>query len=83
MDEALQVIRDKLHNDKTLSEWSTLQDETIMELLEIYLRTIYFQVDGKFFQQKDGMAMGRSLSSVMSNMFMEHSEKLVFDMVQY
>jgi hypothetical protein len=31
-----------------------------MELLEVFLRTTYFQVDDKFFQQKDGMAMGSS-----------------------
>jgi hypothetical protein len=27
-------------------------------VLEVCLRTTYFQVDDKFYQQKDGMAMG-------------------------
>jgi hypothetical protein len=31
-----------------------LQAEAIVELLEACSRTTYFQVDGKFFQQKDG-----------------------------
>jgi hypothetical protein len=47
-----------------------------MELLEVCLRTTYFQVDDRFFQQKDGMAMGSSLSPIVSNIYMEHFEKL-------
>jgi hypothetical protein len=39
-----------------------------MELLEVCLRSTYFQVDDKFFQQKDGMAMGSSLSPTINNM---------------
>jgi hypothetical protein len=52
VDEALRVIRNKLHSDDTLVERSALQVEAIMELLEVCLRTKYFQVDDKFFQQK-------------------------------
>jgi len=29
-----------------------------MELLEVCLKTTYFQADDKFFQQREGMAMG-------------------------
>jgi hypothetical protein len=45
----------------TLAERPVLQVEVIIELLEVCLRTTYFQVDNKFLQQKDGMAMGSSL----------------------
>jgi hypothetical protein len=45
VDEALQVIRNKLHNEDTLVEQSILQVEAIMELLEVCLRTTYFHVD--------------------------------------
>jgi hypothetical protein len=31
-------------------------------LLDICLKTTYFRFDGKFYQQKDGMAMGNSFS---------------------
>ena len=54
-----------------------------MELLEVCLRTTYFQVDDKFFQQKDGMAMENSLSPIVSNIFMEHFEKLALDSTPY
>jgi hypothetical protein len=50
-----------------------------MKLLEVCLRTAYFQVDDKFFQQKDGMAMRSSLLPTVSNIFMEHFEKLALD----
>jgi hypothetical protein len=79
VDEALQVIRNKLHNDNTLAEWSVLQVEAILELLEVCLKTTYFQVDNKFFQRKSGMTMGSSLSPIVSNIFMEHFEELAFD----
>jgi hypothetical protein len=59
-----------------------LQVEAIKGLLEVSLRTTYFQVDEEFFKQKDGMAMGSSLSPVV-NTFMEYFYKLAPDMAQY
>jgi hypothetical protein len=57
LNEAQEVIRYKIHNDDTLAERSVLQVEAIMEMLVVCLRATYFQVDDKFFQQKDGMAI--------------------------
>jgi hypothetical protein len=57
VNEAQTVIRNVLYNDSTLTEWSTLQVNTVMELLDVCLRTTYFQVHAVFYQQKDGMAM--------------------------
>jgi hypothetical protein len=48
----------------------------IMENLEVCLKTPYFQVDDKFFQQKDGMSMGNALFPVVINIYMEHFEEL-------
>jgi hypothetical protein len=79
VDEALQVIGNKLHINDTLAERSALQAEAIMELLEVCLKTTYFQLDDKFFQQKDDMAMGSSLSPIVSNIYMEYFEKLALD----
>jgi hypothetical protein len=41
------------------------------------------QVDDTFFQQKCSMAMGSSLSPIISNIFTEHFKKLVLDSVQH
>jgi hypothetical protein len=65
------------------AERFVLQVEAIMELLEVCLRAIYFQVDGKFFHQKDGMAMGSSLSPIVSKIFMDHFEKIALDSAQH
>jgi hypothetical protein len=51
IDEALQVIRNKLHNDDTLAELPVLQVEATMELLEVCLGITY-HVEHKFFKQK-------------------------------
>jgi hypothetical protein len=83
VDEVLQVISSKLHNDDTLAERPVLLFEAIMELLESCLRTTYFQVDDRFFQQKDGITMGSSLSPIVSNIFMEHFEKLALDSAKH
>jgi hypothetical protein len=63
-------------------ERPVLQAEAIIELLEIGLKTTYFQVD-KFFQQKDGIAVGCSLSIIISNIYMENFEKLALDSAQH
>jgi hypothetical protein len=54
-----------------------------MELLEICLKTTYFQVDDRFFQQRDGMAKENSLSPVVCNIYMEHFEILDLDSLSY
>jgi hypothetical protein len=50
MKPSLQVIRNMVPNDDTLAGRFVLQVEAIMELLEVCLRTTYFQVDDKLFQ---------------------------------
>jgi hypothetical protein len=81
--EALQAIRNKLSLDDTLPNWSSLQIEDIMELLEVCVRTTYFQVEDRFSQQKSGMATASSLSPVISNFFMEHFEQLALDLAPH
>jgi hypothetical protein len=76
LDEALQVNRNKLQNDHIVTECSSMEVGAIMDLLEVCLKTNYFQVDDKFFQQKDCMSMGNALFPVVSKICMEHFEEL-------
>jgi hypothetical protein len=46
-----------------------------MELLEVCLRTTYFQVMTSS-SKKDGMPMGNAVTSVVSNIYMENFEEL-------
>jgi hypothetical protein len=46
------------------------------DVIDICFTTTCFQFEDKFCQQKEGMAMGNSLSPVVSNIvFMAHSEE--------
>jgi hypothetical protein len=54
-----------------------------MELLDICLKPTYFQFEDRFYQQKEGMTMGNSLSPVVSNIFMEHFEEVALDTAEY
>jgi hypothetical protein len=78
VEEVLQVIRNRLITDPSFPECSQLQAEDVMELLGICLTTTYLQFEDKFYQQKEGMAMGNSLSLVVSNIVM-NTEETVFD----
>jgi hypothetical protein len=53
--------------------------DTIVDLLELCLISTYFEVNDRLYQQKEGIAMGSSLSPVVSNIFMEYSETLALD----
>jgi hypothetical protein len=66
VNEDLRVTKKLLAEDQTLTERIPLQIN-IMELLETSLKTTCFQVEDKFFQQKQGISMLSSLSPVISN----------------
>jgi hypothetical protein len=74
------ILKTRDHN---LSETGCFHPQARGGELEISLRTTYFQVDDKFLQQKDGMAKGSSLSPIISNIYMEHFEKLDLDSAQH
>jgi hypothetical protein len=76
VEEVLQVIRNSLSTDPSFPESSPLQVEDVMELLDICLTTTYFQFVDKFYQQKEGVSMGNSLSPLVSNIFMEKVEEI-------
>jgi hypothetical protein len=81
--EALQVIRNKLGLDEIVPNQCYLQIEGIIELLEVCVRTTYFQVEDRFYRQKNSMAMRSSLSPVISNIFMGHFGQLALDSVPH
>ena len=74
IDLSLEIIDRRLREGNTLSDWTTLDPPTITTLTELCLRTMYFQYGNKFFEQKDGTAMGSPLTPVVANIFMEEFE---------
>jgi hypothetical protein len=83
IEESLQIIKSKLDTYLEKIQHFNLKIEVIMELLEVCMRTTYFQVDDKFYEQKEGMAMGSPLSPVVSNIFMETFEQLALTTAQH
>ena len=53
--------------------------EDIVLLLKLCLNTTYFQVNGKFYSQKQGAAMGSPVSVIVANSFTEELEKKAID----
>jgi hypothetical protein len=54
-----------------------------VELLEVCVKTTYFQVEDRFYRQKSSVAMGSSLSPVISNIFIEYFEELALSSVPH
>ena len=48
IDEAIWIICDRLWNDETLSDRTTLSPDRVAELLEVCLRSTYFCYKGTF-----------------------------------
>lgn len=74
VDEAVEVTRMLLQGDETLGERTALSAENIAELLKLCLKSTYFRFEGKFYEQKEGAAMGSPVSAVIANLYMEHFE---------
>ena len=53
---------------------TTLSVDNICDLLSLVLTNTYFSFNGKFYQQKFGMAMGSPVSPIVANIFMQDLE---------
>ena len=74
VNETINIIEERLHNDVTLPERTDLSVDQIVELLRFLLTTTYFQYDGEFYNQLEGAAMGSPVSPLTANIFMEDFE---------
>lgn len=72
---AVQATLRKLENDPGLADRTTLTPTHIADLLNLVLRSTYFQYDGSIYEQKDGAAMGSPCSAVIANIFFFYMEE--------
>lgn len=77
IDDALQVLEEKLNEDQTLEERNSIPVAQVIHLTELCLRSTYCQFENQFYEQTDGAAMGLPLSPIVANLFMEHIEKAI------
>jgi hypothetical protein len=66
VEEVLYVVINKLSEDNRLDGRSVLEVDAVMELLEVCLKTTYFQAEDGFYKQKEGMAVESCLSPVVT-----------------
>ena len=71
---ALNITKKKLEEDKELHLRTSMSVQHISWLLEFCLRTTYFLVQGEFYQQLEGTAMGSPISPIIANLFLEDLE---------
>ena len=75
IDAAVQAALQRLENDPSLADRTTLTPAQIGDLLTFVLRSTYFQYNGSIYEQKDGAAMGSPVSAVIANLYMESFEE--------
>ena len=73
-DPALNIIKDLLEKDETLSNRSVLSAQNIIEVLGLCLHNTYFSFQNKIYEQVEGAAMGSPVSPIVANVYMEHFE---------
>ena len=75
VNDAIQIINDRLQNDNTLADRTNLDVDDITDLLEFCLSNTYFMYQGETYQQTHGAAMGSPASPIVANLYMEHFEQ--------
>ena len=75
IDAAVQTVLQKIKDDPTLADRKTLTPAKIADLLNLVLRSTYFQYNGSICEQLGGGAMGSLVSAVIANLYMESFEQ--------
>ena len=75
--DALRVIEERLTGDQSLESRTNIPVPLLVELVELCLRSSYFQFQDSFYDQTDGAAMGSPLSPIVANLYLEHLEEEV------
>ena len=71
VDPALNIIKDLLEKDHTLTERTVMEVSDIILLLEFCLKDTYFSFQDQFYEQVEGAAMGSPVSPIVANLYME------------
>ena len=71
---AIQIVKQRLLQDNTLPQRTSMSLPQITSLLEFCLTNTYFLFQGKYYEQVQGAAMGSPISPLIANIFMEEFE---------
>ena len=76
---SIQIVKQRLQQDNTLPQGTSMSIPQITSLLEFCLTHTYFLLQGKYYEQVQGAAMGSPISPLIANIFMEESEVKVLN----
>ena len=71
---AIQIVKQRLQQDNTLPQRTSMSIPQITFLLGFCLTNTYFLFQGKYYEQVQGAAMGSLISPLIANIFMEEFE---------
>ena len=71
---AIKIIQKHLEEDKDLRNRTSMTVKHITCLLDFCLKNTYFSFQGRFYEQREGVAIGSPISPIVANLFMEDLE---------
>ena len=78
VDFAVKVAKERLQEDASLRQRTSLPVEDIIHLLSFCLKTTQFAYNGTYYQQGFNKAMGSPVSAVIANTVMEDVETEIY-----
>ena len=80
---AIQIVKQRLQQDNTLPQRTSMSIAQITSLLEFCLTNTYFLFQGKYYEQVQCAAMGSPISPLIANIFMEEFEVKAFSSIPH
>ena len=74
VDPSIQIVQQKLTQDTTLPQRTSMSIPQMTKLLEFCLKDTYFLFQGKYYEQVHGAVMGSPISYLITNLYMEEFE---------
>ena len=71
---AIYTIKTKLYQDKDLQQRTSMTIHEIISLLEFCLKNTYFVFQGRYYEQREGVATGSPVSPIVASLNMEEFE---------
>ena len=71
---AIQIVKQRLQQDNTLPQRTSMSIPQITSLPEFCLTNTFFLFQGKYYEQVQGAAIGSPISPLIANIFMEEFE---------
>ena len=80
---ATHIVKQRLQQDNTLTQRTSMSIPQITSLLEFCLTNTYLLFQGKYYEHIQGAAMGSPFSPLIANIFMEEFEVKAFSSIPH